>query len=342
MRVDRKDTFSSASQKGGFWWIDGQITEGPKGPFKRVYAYGNPPHVSGEIIKEKRWTLDRWSHGSILQYDVCIGSAVMSALDANSDLVNDGMHSPDVDEDRCEYQTNLIEVFGPLTAKLVDRLRALDEMGKPYVIGCPLNGGEYVAAALIYCARQLDNPYEIPFECFPHFELKRVFNGQLQVGATWGYFPDVENPYLIVADDCISTNISADTTLRLLYEHYGYELPKPHVHGRNEKPESLVIVSAASQVGMGQIMYTNNAEVWTGGIVVNVGDDKYLYQSSDKQKPGQKTHYYVGDMGRWTMILPRRMNHKAPWNLVREELRAFWAKQEEIQNITMVRPEYTH
>ncbi len=341
MRPDRV-SYQSASTQGGYWWIDGMITEGPRGPFKRVYTYGNPPHVSGEINVYKRWKQDRWSHGSILEHDSLNGEAVKRALDANSDIVNDGLHSPEVDKDRLVYQQNLTEVYAPLTAKLVERLRKLDDAGKPYVIACPLNGGEYVAAALIHCARQLDIPYEIPFECFPHFELKRVFNGQLQVGATWGYLPDVEKPYIVVADDCISTNISADATLRFMYERYGYELPKPHVPDRGRKPESLVVVSAASQVGMGQIINTNNAEVWTGGIVVNVGNDKYLYQASEVQKESQATHYYVGDMGRWTMILPRAMNHVAPWNLIREQLREYWSIQEEKQGVTMVRPEYSH
>lgn len=326
----------------GLFWVDGVVTEGPSGPYNGVYTYGNPPHISGEILTAKQWKRDYWSHGAILAHDSTIGGHINELLNANSDLVNDGEHSPENPQDRLEYQKNLSEVFAPLTQILVEQLRALDAIGKPYVIGCPLNGGEYVAASLIYCARKLPEPYNIPFESFPHFELKRVFNGQLHVGACWGYTPDVTSPYIIVADDCIATKISAETTLRFLYEQYGYQDPKAQVPDRNRKSESLVVVAAASQVGMEQIIFEKNAKVLTGGLVINVGDDKYLYQARAAQKPEQATHYYVGDMGHWTMLLPSEMNGDAPWNAIRGELRSFWAEQEAIQGIEMLHPQYTH
>lgn len=280
--------------------------EGPEGPYDRIFFIGNQGHLIGEVPPEKRIQTARGQDHIILGYEK---DSVRILMNQVSGIVNDKTKSPENDHDKLVYQRTIMPVFGLGTEELHNILKSQGAIeSENYVVMSPLKGGEFCAAALIHNARKLG--WKIPFNKFACFDLKRVLmpNKDLYVGARIGFMPEInQDTQVVVADDCISSDASADISLRLA----GQTSRRP-----------IAMVAAASQVGIKGLWQKHNALTIAGRPIFRLDGSLYLMTPSNEESYG--SGYAVGDMGKWLWRLNESFDQRAEWNVVRRNLVDHW------------------
>lgn len=294
-------------------WISKPVKEGPPGPYHQIFHYGKQDDLIGGVPQFFRLQDSEWEGGEILGFR---NPDIFDHMHRVSEIVNNPLRSENSPEDRCDYQEEIMPVFMELTTALRSQLGSRMVLGdNNYSIYCPLNGGEFTAAALLYCAYKLG--WNIQVDRLACFELKRVLTEgeEMYVGARYGYMPP-SNPETVnvVFDDCLASDISARTSIAIAET----------ASQSNDSNNSLVVVSAGSQRGMTRLHQKTGAFTISGIPVFSLNDHLYLMRTEAEGYPPNE--YVVGNMGGWLGRLPANYNSVAPWNETRMGLVDYWTK----------------
>ncbi len=325
----KKDITLIQKKTDGFY-VDGNIKEGPSGPYDEIIDFGTPPHIVGEIEPVKRFTCGRSSRLIITAVEE---PAIRDAMRNISEIVNNPEFSVDNPEHRFLYQSVIMPVFERGMVELNSELKRQGNLeNNNYAIYAPLRGGEFTTAALLYNANK--NDWKIPPERIACIEEKRVLmhDGKLFIGVRKGYCPPSDaTTTTVICDDCVSSVRSVVSTIQVANEVSLGELGKKKLskctdselaihYERNRKYPAVVMVAAASEYGI--IDAPDTSKMITGEVVYGINDSLYLMRTPQENFPSGS--FYVGDMGSWLGRLPDSFDKKAPWNKVRRQLVSYW------------------